>query len=100
MADQWHEVVSLFRDNLVEHLEGADRTRIRGKVDGVTIVQIGIEGYTPDQVQQSIKATEAMLKKAGITSALILPQGIEFMCLRPIDEPPATEPAETKKATH
>jgi hypothetical protein len=86
--DEWYEIVGLFQDGETRVLESAEgqTTFIQGKVEDVNIVQVGIEGLTVDQVQQSIRATEKMLSTAGIDKALILPAGIRFMQLRKVSD--------------
>lgn len=82
--DQWWQVVSYFSDNVVKEVKvGEDSVYVRGSVADVVVVQL--PDMPTEQLLGMMKGMTMALEAAGIMSALVIPHGIEFMKMLPVD---------------
>lgn len=78
----WYQVVSYFdaSEGRVVDLPKGGKVTVLGSINDICVVRIG--PVQSGEVQAVIKAAKGALEAAGIQAAIIIPDSVEFLCLR------------------
>lgn len=86
--NDWHKISAMaaVEDDKVKSLPLNGHTYVQGKIGDLIIVQIDTQGMNAGEQMQVMRATVETLKSAGIEKALIMPTGVKFMRMVPVDD--------------
>jgi hypothetical protein len=86
--DQWHEVVAYFdgsEEKVLEHK--GHKTYVRGSIGDVVVAQISSKLGEGTVVQRAaMEMAKQAMSVAGVQDGLIIPDTVQFMRLKPVDE--------------
>lgn len=84
--DQWWQVVASASPEHEVKVEGGPPVYVRGNVEKLTLVQLPdeVSHMSPSEIGLYLNGVKDALRAVGLEDVLIMPRGVEFVCLRPV----------------